>query len=927
MRRLLLILATLIVATVIFVPVLLVWSALYTSAGLQFVVRHLPQQLGPVRLEIAGVSGTVAGGLHVERVEIDQEPVRLTFEGIDGRLAPAPLLLQTIRATHVRVRTALIQVRQRTRAPTPGPPAFLPAWLLISAEDAQVGRATLTVPSGFRLEVSAIRVAAVIRHSYVRFFQAEGRLGDAHIRALGELRATDPLGMDLKANLDWTPAGQPSWTLHGSARGDLDALNVVAHVVSPFRADVAGQALNLTTRWHWVGDAAVQSFDLRAWGVDSPLGSFTGHLAVSGDEHGFSAQGPVNPTGLHVGVFDAQFTGSYADHVLTARHMEVRHVASGARASGSGTIAFVENGPRLDVKGEWSNLRWPLAGREVGFRSQVGSFTLAGVLPYDVHVSGRGRAGALPEMTVDASGTLGKDRVTFDPAEIDLFDGHASVSGSVEWSAARAWSVSGRATDLNPAILRPDMPGSVSFALNASGRGFDAHGDLSAAFSALSGRLRGLAVSGGGTVTHSGTTWGFRRVRLVLGTANLALDGTVSERVDVQFALLAQDLTVIAPGMRGQLKAVGTLKGTLADPIVVANAHGRGFEYQGVKLETLDADVNFNPGATTQPSLIDVRLRKLQHGARTIDTVTLTLNGPPTAFNVRLAATATGLTVDAQASGPYAHGLFSGQFEALTITGSEQLRLSLERPAAFTLSPQHDRLEWMCMVGTPGSMCADLDWTPDRWVTTVMANQLPLNTLTAGMTPAVEYLGTISALLHLSGGARTPVQGTLQAQLANAELDHKLVSRKVEHTKIGSGTITATATADLITAQADVGTGEAGTLHGRIEMQRTHGRWQDMPLTGELHAQTNEVGLLTLYVPDIDRATGHLEANVHLSGRLGTPTLAGVIKLSGGEIAVYQINLNLRQIELQARLSDSRIDFTGAAQAGQGQVSADGHLH
>jgi translocation and assembly module TamB len=605
--------------------------------------------------------------------------------------------------------------------------------------------------------------------------------------------------------------------------------------------------------------------------------------------------------------------------------MEARHRASGARASGSGTIAIVDHGPRLDLKGGWSDFRWPLVGREPAVRSASGTYTLTGTLPYRVHVSGRGSAAGLPEMTVDANGTLGKDRVTFDPADIGLFDGRASVSGNVVWSPGQSWAVMGRATNINPGVLRPDLPGSVSFALNASGRGFETRGNLIAAFSNISGRLRGLPAHGGGTVTHQGNSWGFENVRVGLGTANLALDGTVSSRMDVRFALSAHDLSLIAPGMHGQLKASGTMNGTLADPALVASAKGANFEYQGVKLEGLDAEVNFNPGAAGQESRVDTRLHKLSFHGRTFDSVSLTLSGPPESYTVRLGAVAAGLTLNLQATGPYAHGVFSGELNALSVIGNEQLHLSLERPADFTVSAEHVRLDWMCVIGTPGSMCADANWTPSAWTTTVMANQLPLGTLTAGMTPKVDYLGTVSALLHVAGGAG-PITGTLRAQLANAEIEHKLVSHKVEHTKIGSGTIEADETADAISARADIGTGPVGSIHGRLQIHRTAGRWQDMPLTGELRAQTDEMGLVTLYVPDIDRAVGHLEANVQLTGTLGSPTLTGAVKVIDGEIDVFQINLSLRQIQLQARLSDTGIDFSGAAHAGKGEVSADGHL-
>jgi translocation and assembly module TamB len=926
LRRLLLALASLLIVTAIVAPVLLIWSALYTTGGLQFAIRHIPHHIGGVQLDIVGVSGTVADGLAVERVEIDHDLVHLKFEGIEGRVDLMPLMLQTIRVGHGSVRSALIQVKRRTHPSTPGAPVFVPRWLIISAEQGRVGRATLTVPNGFRLDATDINGAAVVRHRVIRFFQAEGLLGgEARVSAIGDLIAADPLGLEVKGHILWSPAGQPAWTVAGSARGDLNILHVVAHTDSPFRADVSGQALDLTNQWHWVGDAVVRDFNLRAWGLSDLLGSITGHLAGSGDATGFSAHGPVNPTGLRAGLFQGQFSGSYADRVLTARHVELRHSGSGAVLRGAGTIGI--DGPRLDVSGEVSNFRWPLVGRDPALAGASGSFTLAGVLPYRVRLSGSARAAGLPLMPLEVSGTLGKDSFGFDTAEIDLFGGHASVSGQVVWSPKELWSVAGRVAAINPGALRPDLPGSVSFMLGASGRGLDTKGDLTASFDKLSGKLRGVAASGSGTVTRSGNTWGFSEVRVGLGSARVALDGHISERMDLRFAVSAADLSLLAPGTRGELKASGTVRGTLTDPAIIVTAHGGDFDYQGIKLESFDAEVNFDPGASQQPSKIDARLRKLSYRKRTLDSVSLMLSGPPSAYEVRLAVAATGLAASARARGAYAHGVFNGELEALAINGSESLHLSLERPVALSAAPDHLRLEWLCLVGTPGSLCADGDWSAAAWSATVMTNQLPLHTLTAGMTPGIEYLGTASALARVSGGPSTPVVGTLRADLSDAQIAHKLASRRIEHTRIGSGTVTVSATPALVTAQADLGDGEVGTIHGRLDAQRlTLARWQDMPLTGELHMQTAELGLISLYVPDIDRAAGHFNADVQLAGTAGTPRLAGQVKISDGEFDVYQVNLALRQVQLDARLSDAGLDFDGSAHTGAGSVKADGHL-
>src|SRR5262249_60814338 len=127
------------------------------------------------------------------------------------------------------------------------------------------------------------------------------------------------------------------------------------------------------------------------------------------------AHGPVHPKGLHAGEFEVGLTGNYANRVLSAQRLEARHVASGARVSGSGTIGIVEHGPRLDLKGEWSDFRWPLAGRQVAVRSPAGSFAISGLMPYEVRLSGRGRAAELPGMAVDAAGTRGQDGLTCGP--------------------------------------------------------------------------------------------------------------------------------------------------------------------------------------------------------------------------------------------------------------------------------------------------------------------------------------------------------------------------------------------------------------------------------------------------------------------------------------------------------------------------------
>ena len=924
MRRLLLSIAGLLILLAVAVPAGAIYYAAFTESGLKFIVGLVPHEFAGVRLDIVNPSGTIARGIHVERVEIDHHLVHLRFDGFAGRVALTPLLWQTIRSPDAYLRSAYIQVKRRTRPATPGEPLFLPRWLVISAEHTRVGHALLVVPNGYRLEGTEIVGSAVLRHRSIRFFEAQVQMGDTHFSGIGELRATDPLQLDVDGRINWSPDGQPAWTVVGTAKGDLDKLLVTVHTVIPFRADFGGSALDLTNHWHWLGNAVVHDFDLRAWGVGGPLGIIGGRLAVHGDSDGFGARGAVNPTGLHAGLFEAQFEGAYAAHVLTAKQMDVTHLGSGAHATGAGTIGIVPHGPRLGLHGSWRDFRWPLVGTDV-VRSGSGDFTLEGTLPYNIRASGIAAVPGLPPMPLQVEGTLGKDRFTFSRAQADLFDGHASVAGAVTWSPAQSWSLEGRVTGIDPGRLRPDLPGKLNFTLAAHGESFDHKGDITLEFHDLGGRLRGVAARGDGKLSRSATAWQFDGVRVGLGRASLALDGRIGGDINLRFAVNAEDLSLLSADSRGQLKATGTIRGTLADPTIAATAHGAGIHYDGITLEGFDADIDFDP-RPQRDSRIEARLRNLTYRDRLFQSVVFTLGGEAADYAAHLEVKTIGLSATAQASGPYAHGVFQGQLGTLTLNGSQSLHLELERPVGLLVSAAAARIEWLCLVGTPASLCADGDWSPGQWSATLTANQLPINTLTSGLTPSVEYQGTINILARLFSSGQQPVEGTVRVELADAQLSHRLLSHRVEHTTLGSGTVTATATRSVISADAALEAGQVGTIKARLSAQRSGASWQDMPLQGEIHAQTGELSLISLYMPDIDRAAGRLVADVQISGTLGTPFMSGLLKISDAEIDLYQVNLGLRQLGLEAHLTDSGVDFNGSARVGSGTASAGGHL-
>ncbi|HEX9139055.1 MAG TPA: translocation/assembly module TamB domain-containing protein, partial [Steroidobacteraceae bacterium] len=70
----------------------------------------------------------------------------------------------------------------------------------------------------------------------------------------------------------------------------------------------------------------------------------------------------------------------------------------------------------------------------------------------------------------------------------------------------------------------------------------------------------------------------------------------------------------------------------------------------------------------------------------------------------------------------------------------------------------------------------------------------------------------------------------------------------------------------------------------------------------------------------VDRASGKLTADLAVGGTAGAPQFTGALKLADAQLDFYQVNLSLRDLNLNAQLSDNAVTLDGGAAAG-----ADGH--
>src|SRR6185436_8009651 len=145
----------------------------------------------------------------------------------------------------------------------------------------------------------------------------------------------------------------------------------------------------------------------------------------------------------------------------------------------------------------------------------------------------------------------------------------------------------------------------------------------------------------------------------------------------------------------------------------------------------------------------------------------------------------------------------------------------LDQPVDMLLSAEHTHLDWFCLNGQPARLCGDAEWSPAKWNATLNANDLPITTLTSGLTPSVDYHGRLTITAHAFGGASQPVQGNVRADLVDAAITHKLASGRTERITLGTGLVTVNATETMLNSSVMLDAGNVGTISMRLDAQRS----------------------------------------------------------------------------------------------------------
>ncbi len=922
------VLATL-AATAVLIAVggLLAWLLL-TQSGLDRTIALL-DRIDAVGIRVDGARGRLAGPLQFDTLFVETDSAVIEVQGAELDHAPLALLFGRVVATRLNVQSLAVRLREPDSPPPDRALAFMPRWLSASVADGRVTTASLSLPSGRRLEFADVELSGTVTHARIDLTSLRVRTPQGTAAGTARLDARKPLA--LRAKLDWTLASQPRFAGSINAKGDLDKLELSGTIVAPASASVAATLTSLGPELEF--DARIDSdgFDLTPWLADPPLGPLAGSISARGTLQALEATGRLDGRGLPAAGIDVTTAIDFMADALAVRRLRLASRDGTMQLDGSGTVALSPS-PAITADISWRGLRWPFDGDPL-VTSATGRATLKGWEMLAFNLDGSALAPGYPSLQVAATGFADRDGLGISEAAVSSGRARLTGSGFIGFSALRPWQVTAAIRQLDLSTLRAGLDSNLGFDVAASGLGMDKSAAWAAVLSRTSGTLRGQRVAGQGYVRHRPGLTDFERFDLSIGPARAQISGQLGAGTALEASIVADDLSAIDDELGGAIEGRLSVSGAGAPSVgkeplwVDASFRGRDLRYgeQHAAVLSLDTVMDLSD---QQDGWLRLRAAGITLAGQSIATTRLSLDGRAADHQVEMRVGAGERALSLLGTGAYRDGSYRLAAARIEGAGPQLEGWSLEQPLQALVSRRIAELEPTCFVRAPRRWCIEGRWQAAAgWSASLATESFPLEALAVELPGKPAYRGLLDLKAEARGLPGQPWTGTSELLLRDARLMFMTPSGRREERSLGVTALRVTSTAESHQLTLQSRDAEVGTLNGSATIARLPGRsLGDSPLDGRLRLSTRQLGLLPLVLADIDRADGTLEADVGLSGTVAEPLFAGWVQLDDGALELYQTNLRLKDVTARITFMERALTLKASGHAGEGSFTAEGRM-
>jgi translocation and assembly module TamB len=333
---------------------------------------------------------------------------------------------------------------------------------------------------------------------------------------------------------------------------------------------------------------------------------------------------------------------------------------------------------------------------------------------------------------------------------------------------------------------------------------------------------------------------------------------------------------------------------------------------------------------------VNLRATGIDFGALELDSATLTAHGRTRehaiglrfaspgdpeqgipGFKARLAADG-----DYQESGRSWHGTLRETSIVFPDDSADLLQ-----PAALEAGPAGIRAAPVCIETGEARLCVEGEWRADpaSWRVLYSVQDWPLRRLLSTLLGWREFDGKLQASGWAAREPGQPWTGGTTLALDEPTLDIPRNQFRTDRVSLGSARLDVFAESDAIRATLAVDVADSTRLDGALKAAREPGRaLLDLPLSGELRGESSAITAMPLFVPEIDRSDGELDARVAVSGTLGNPRFDGEFHVRNGRFDLYRTNLQLSMVTLDGRFVGDELVIEGRGATARGELQLRG---
>ena len=902
-------------------------TALLRSETVFVWLFHQAVKLAPGEVTVEAVGGRLAGPMYLRGLRYLQEETLIYIGALDLDWRPGRLLGGWLDISQLDVDRLDIHLPPSDGTAATPPPALIVPPVQFSLAQTRLRQVRILRDEAEVLQIRQIDIEARTEQDRLDIVSLQLELAPGRLQLVGHVGLEAPHPLDLTTDWHWQAPGIAALSGHGRLSGDLQQTRLTQTLLTPSAASLSAVIKQPLERLNWQAQLDIDTVQLSQWISTATELQVGGKLQAQGGVEQFSLQGRFKAAGPLLGEVQSEVKGRYSAQVLQIEKLLLQRKRSNTMLSLRGDIGL-QQGPNMDLQGDWQNLSWPLVGPPQ-LSSPTGSYSFQGTLDeYRLKMDTSLQGPALPPGHWQLGGSGQRNGLTLDSIKGEVLDGQVSGEMKLHWTPQLSWQLTLSSQQLDPATFWPVQPGRLAFSMQSQGQIKDGLYQAEARLDKLRGTLQGQPVTGAVQVAITGNRYQISKFELAIGESHVQLSGHLADEWALHWQARSDNLLIFSPLARGRLDTRGRITGLRSMPriqgTVSADGLGAGtFAAREVRAE-LDVDMTGQ-----RASRLSGLASQVRYGEQLLETIEIKASSLAQKLSFNIRAQGQALKLDLQASGPFEAGRWQGVLSQADFETPRLARWHLAAPAAFVVARHGLRLDDACWVGGEARLCLGAEQTArDNWRLRLGGKQFPLALAEQFVPENLQFTGVVDGDAALE----------IKAQQLTGKADWAFSPGSIVYTPTQDKPVSLNYRGGVVRLRQD-----SKALDGELKLdidETNHVRlgmalprldlttWTITPtqaIAVDLQARLNQLALLGLVFPEMMETTGEFSADFKIAGSYTKPRIQGYAKVQHVHTALPDLGITLKDLTVTAKANNSsRVDLSGRVRSGEGELQLSG---